>query len=457
MKGNNIMKKSKITSILAAAAIAFTSLSSPISNNTGFNIDSSAAAPTPVTDEGGIYIKNVDTTKVKIPTNLIEGIDYNRLSDVDLNALKEKDLIMLEILVPVLNSDLFGFTLEVEYDKDYFKPIVWYKDKTSVSTATEEYKKYMAAWPSISGPEVGGYDGQTSYAKNGNTLSMTVSALQINPDEYNSASAAEKAAMVKKASISEYKDKEGDYDGYEYSHSIYAVFMINKATTAKKAQISLTQHDFWYHPYLDDVTDFSYQPYDTSLDVNLWETAKVDEDTVSVLCYVKGKVIGVDKATIFLSSSNGWSVDTTYTPYDASDKDGASKGRGTAEKPYQCEYEIKGIEDKDLASEFKLDISEWCEFETPNTFNLTGSTLERLAADVKVWLYGDVDHNGEVGASDATLILRYVVGKSSITGKNFTMANVITGDDLDARDATQILRKSVGLSSVFDSHRKTTP
>lgn len=452
------MKKSKITSILAAAAIAFTSLFSPISNNTGFNIDSSAAPPTPVTDEGGVYIRKVDTTKVTIPTSLTEGADYNKLDEVNLNALKEKDLVMLEIVVPVLGADIFHFTLDVEYDKDYFKPIVWYKDKTSISTATEEYKKYMASWPSISGPEVGGYDGFTSYNKNGNTLSMTVSALQINPDTYNDpkTTAAEKAAMENKATISEYKTKEGSCDGYDYSHIIYAVFMIKQATTAKDAKIELTNHKFWYNPYVENVTDFA-NPYDETADENLWDTAKADEATVSVLCYAKGKVIGVDKATIFLSSTNGWSLVTTYDPYDASDKDGASKGRGTSTNPYQCEYEIRGIEDKDLANEFAVDISEWCVFETVNTFSLTGTALERTAADVKVWLYGDVDHNGEVGASDATLILRYVVGKSSITGKNFTMANVITGDDLDARDATQILRKSVGLSSVFDSHRKTTP
>ena len=81
-----------------------------------------------------------------------------------------------------------------------------------------------------------------------------------------------------------------------------------------------------------------------------------------------------------------------------------------------------------------------------------------LREDVSVNLVGDVDGNGRVGASDATQILRYLVGNTTvIKGPDgivneylLSVARVEGGRNLTTRDATQILRYLAGYSSVFD-------
>ena len=79
-----------------------------------------------------------------------------------------------------------------------------------------------------------------------------------------------------------------------------------------------------------------------------------------------------------------------------------------------------------------------------------------------VFRMGDVNHDGEVDALDATQITRYSNGKSSIFGSTSDTeleaarlkAGDVNGDgEVDALDATQITRYSNGKPSIFDQIR----
>lgn len=74
------------------------------------------------------------------------------------------------------------------------------------------------------------------------------------------------------------------------------------------------------------------------------------------------------------------------------------------------------------------------------------------AADI---LYGDVNGDGNINAKDATLILRYSVGKLTEDQKfDEVAANVNADDRVNAKDATLILRYSVNKLDKFpaDTH-----
>ena len=80
------------------------------------------------------------------------------------------------------------------------------------------------------------------------------------------------------------------------------------------------------------------------------------------------------------------------------------------------------------------------------------------SADV---LVGDVDRDGTVTAKDATQILRYINGKSSVFTANGTdtaliekIADVDGDGSVTAKDATQILRYINGKTSVFEKLNK---
>ena len=66
-----------------------------------------------------------------------------------------------------------------------------------------------------------------------------------------------------------------------------------------------------------------------------------------------------------------------------------------------------------------------------------------------VSLLGDVSENGEVGAYDASLVLRHVVGLITLTGPDSAIADVSGNGTLSALDAALILRYSVGMISRF--------
>ena len=98
----------------------------------------------------------------------------------------------------------------------------------------------------------------------------------------------------------------------------------------------------------------------------------------------------------------------------------------------------------------------WCK---NDSFEVAATKFTTMTYDIgnwAIWLYGDVDNDGIIGASDATQILRCVVGKNSVLyGKAagddvFDIADVNEDGIVNVRDATQILKKAAGLASVFD-------
>ena len=75
----------------------------------------------------------------------------------------------------------------------------------------------------------------------------------------------------------------------------------------------------------------------------------------------------------------------------------------------------------------------------------------------EVLIIGDVDGDGDVTAGDATQILRYINGRSSLftaEGADETLlikiADVDGDGEVTAKDATQILRYINGKTSVFE-------
>lgn len=82
-----------------------------------------------------------------------------------------------------------------------------------------------------------------------------------------------------------------------------------------------------------------------------------------------------------------------------------------------------------------------------------------VTQDVTIWLYGDVNTDGNIDGSDATQIYRYAAGKSSIfsSGDEGTLAYRLAVADVngegtvDGSDATQIYRYAAGKTSIFDS------
>lgn len=69
---------------------------------------------------------------------------------------------------------------------------------------------------------------------------------------------------------------------------------------------------------------------------------------------------------------------------------------------------------------------------------------------------GDVNGDGLVDDSDATLILRYTVGKAEITDEDALWAADVNGDgEIDAKDATLILKYSTGDSTEYPAAEKS--
>lgn len=72
-------------------------------------------------------------------------------------------------------------------------------------------------------------------------------------------------------------------------------------------------------------------------------------------------------------------------------------------------------------------------------------------------LRGDANADGKISASDAALILRHVVGLSTITGQGLINADVDGDGYVTAADAALILRHVVRLIDILDENWHVTP
>lgn len=94
------------------------------------------------------------------------------------------------------------------------------------------------------------------------------------------------------------------------------------------------------------------------------------------------------------------------------------------------------------------------------TITVTSSGVTEDISALKLWLYGDVNEDGEVTTLDSTQILRSLNYLTSIFGtaddateaERLAAANVV-GDALDTGDSTQILRYINYLQSIFDTFK----
>lgn len=82
-------------------------------------------------------------------------------------------------------------------------------------------------------------------------------------------------------------------------------------------------------------------------------------------------------------------------------------------------------------------------------FLLGTCTVSANQAAIGIHSLGDVNGDKNVNAQDALLVLRYAVGKVTLTDNQFQAAEV-TGDGfLNAVDALEILKYAVGKSAKF--------
>lgn len=65
------------------------------------------------------------------------------------------------------------------------------------------------------------------------------------------------------------------------------------------------------------------------------------------------------------------------------------------------------------------------------------------------FLYGDVNGDGTVSVTDASLLLRYAVGMESLTRDQMLRADVNADSEVNAQDASELLRRIVLLTSRF--------
>lgn len=93
----------------------------------------------------------------------------------------------------------------------------------------------------------------------------------------------------------------------------------------------------------------------------------------------------------------------------------------------------------------------------PWTESITVSNQNIYGKDVTVYLWGDVNRDGDVTAADAQEIQRKAAGLSSVfstdpnTAYCISRADVNNDNKITAADAQEIQRKAAGLSSTIDS------
>ena len=112
------------------------------------------------------------------------------------------------------------------------------------------------------------------------------------------------------------------------------------------------------------------------------------------------------------------------------------------------------------AGDYKLVIFK-AEKYVPKIVPITVDSTDHDCGQLKLWLYGDVNYDGQVLANDATQIIRKGNGVGSIfdTGDALTKIDRVTAADLNedgvikTNDAAQITRFANGLGSTFNNFK----
>ena len=421
----------------------------PASERNGFNIETDAFYT-----RGGIYLSKPITIN---EPNLEKIIDPTSEENKYGKAVSVGDEVQLNIVIPDLGVDLQSVQLEVQYDSTVFKCTQWYQDGDE-SGLTEEEKVMVRSWPSISSFGSDMTEGwKSTFKKDGDTdgtkrLVVTAGL---------GASGGEK---VKIKAFSGINDKNYNPAGGTPDPTVpagdYIIFVarftvLNSSTDYKKVQFDIKEHLFY--SYDDDggsgtdQWDPIHNPTSCFItgkvngQLNLCESAYEKEDL-----YIH---VGFDAAVLSWYQNEGIPVPEDDIKVD---KDGKFSIRGL-------------IPGRDCT----LTVHTWC---INDTKTISVSNMQQdLSWDL--WLYGDVDHNGRIEATDVTQILRYIVGKNSEFKKStdagydeeteanrLKVANVTYETDIglddgdnavNVLDATQILRyvcNWIGDKSVFWIH-----
>lgn len=87
----------------------------------------------------------------------------------------------------------------------------------------------------------------------------------------------------------------------------------------------------------------------------------------------------------------------------------------------------------------------------PKIITVIVGSSDAVLGEVKLWLYGDVNYDGQVNARDVTQVSRYDSGARIFNSEELLAGDVNGDGNTNARDATQIARYDTGNSSVFDA------
>ena len=404
------MKKNRLLAIFAAATMAAVSVFTPIADNIGFSVPASA-----ITSDGLWLSAPTDTPD---PTD--KGSADNKQY---INSLMPGDIVQLNLTVPNLLTDLNGIQLKIKYDDSLVECVQWYQtgweraknEYISPTTGkkayfyTEDELTMIESWPAAGDHIANGFGtGEANFKRTELTDAAYLS-------------------LVSPTGIAPIEAFNGQ------AVTLFARFKVKSTTTISFPEFEIVEHVF------DDTND-----------TDVWDPANDQiKATGTIAGVIKGKITPYDfdinpPVTIEIetpSTINWYTVPGVPTAGPVTTADGS--------------FEFKGLT-PGLTYRLKID-NVWCK---NSTYEVTGDKFKNMTYDIgnwAIWLYGDIDQDGIIGASDATQILRYVVGKNSIlygTGIGddiFDIADVNEDDVVNVRDATQILKKAAGLVSVFDS------
>ena len=410
------MKKNKLMAIFAAAAMAAVSFLTPIADDIGFSVPASA-----VTSDG---------LWLSAPTDTPDPADKGSADNTKyINSLMPGDIVQLNLTVPDLETNLNGIQLKIKYDDSLVECVRWYqtgweRSKNEYISPTTGKKAYL-----YTDDELANIEGLPPY-----TTPWPAAGDYIG-NGYGTGEANFKRTEFTDGAYLTLVSPTGENAINAFNGNVvtlFARFKVKSAATISHPEFEIIEHVF------DDTTD-----------TDVWDPADDQiKTTATIAGVIKGKITPYDfdnnpPVTIEIETPatvNWYTVPGVPFAGPVTTTDG--------------NFEFKGLTP---GLTYRLKITNvWCK---NDKYEVSGDKFKNMTYDIgnwAIWLYGDVDNDGNIGASDATQILRYVVGKNSLlygTGIGddiYEIADVNEDDIVNVRDATQILKKAAGLASVFD-------
>lgn len=179
--------------------------------------------------------------------------------------------------------------------------------------------------------------------------------------------------------------------------------------------------------------------------------------TINIDLPVKAKGVEVSGTAVSWNATD----DAQYYLYPSSTEDAAIKGEWKSGNYTGTACTSKGTptaSGKQFAQTFQFDTVAEGDYKlvifkpgkyVPKIVSITVGTTDYTCGQLKLWLYGDVNYDGKVNATDSTQVLRYYNDKSPnalITGTEQDKADKLLAADvngdgkINATDSTQILR-----------------